>query len=417
VFGGKAVSFDGSEAMKVPGVLKVVAIDPPAIPSEFQPLGGVAVVARNTHAAMKGRDALKITWEDGPNASYSSDTYRAALEEAARKPAKVVRNEGDVDKAMAGAAKKVEAEYYIPHLAQAPLEPPAALVRIVDGRCEAWACTQAPQVTRTRLAQRLGIPEDRVTVNVTLLGGGFGRKSKPDFVIEAGLCSKAMDGAPVKVTWTREDDLHHGFYHTGLRGAARGGAGRFRQARRVAAPERGATIGSIFAADLKHELPFELGMGLVNTPFVIPNIRAENPEAQAHARIGWFRAVSNIPHAFAIQSFVAELAHAAGRDPKDYLLELIGPPGSWTRSRSATCGTTARTRSATRSTPGASGAWWKRRRPGSAGGDRCHPEGASASPATTASSPTSRSRRRWRWTGAAGSPSRAWTSPWTAARR
>jgi isoquinoline 1-oxidoreductase beta subunit len=325
VFGGKAVSFDGSEAMKVPGVLKVVAIDPPAIPSEFQPLGGVAVVARNTHAAMKGRDALKITWEDGPNASYSSDTYRAALEEAARKPAKVVRNEGDVDKAMAGAAKKVEAEYYIPHLAQAPLEPPAALVRIVDGRCEAWACTQAPQVTRTRLAQRLGIPEDRVTVNVTLLGGGFGRKSKPDFVIEAGLCSKAMDGAPVKVTWTREDDLHHGFYHTVS--VERIEAGLDASGKPVAWLHRSAapTIGSIFAADMKHELPFELGMGLVNTPFVIPNIRAENPEAQAHARIGWFRAVSNIPHAFAIQSFVAELAHAAGRDPKDYLLEVIGP--------------------------------------------------------------------------------------------
>ena len=326
VFGGKAVGFDAAEAMRVPGVLKVVAIDPPAIPSEFQPLGGVAVVARNTYAAMKGRDALKITWDDGPHASYSSDTYKAELQEAARKPAKVVRNEGDVERAMAGAAKRVEAEYYIPHLAQAPLEPPAALVRIVDGRAEAWACTQAPQVTRTRLAQRLGLPEDKVTVNVTLLGGGFGRKSKPDFVLEAGLLSQAMGGAPVKVTWTREDDLHHGFYHTvsverleaGLDAAGRPVAWLHRSA----AP----TIGSIFADDPKHELPFELGMGLVNTPFVVPNIRAENPEAAAHARIGWFRAVSNIPHAFAIQSFVAELAHAAGRDPKDYLLELIGPP-------------------------------------------------------------------------------------------
>ena len=325
VFGGKVVSFDGAEAMKVPGVLKVVAIDPPAVPSEFQPLGGVAVIARNTHAAMKGRDALKITWDDGPHASYSSDTYRAELQEAARKPAKVVRNEGDVERAMAGAAKRVEAEYYIPHLAQAPLEPPAALVRIADGRAEAWACTQAPQVTRLRLAQRLGLPEDKVTVNVTLLGGGFGRKSKPDFVIEAGLCSKAMDGAPVKVTWTREDDLHHGFYHTVS--VERIEAGLDASGKPVAWLHRSAapTIGSIFAADMKHELPFELGMGLVNTPFVIPNIRAENPEAQAHARIGWFRAVSNIPHAFAIQSFVAELAHAAGRDPKDYLLEVIGP--------------------------------------------------------------------------------------------
>ncbi|MBD0275292.1 MAG: xanthine dehydrogenase family protein molybdopterin-binding subunit, partial [Acetobacteraceae bacterium] len=244
----------------------------------------------------------------------------------ARKPGKVVRNEGDVERAMAGAAKRMEAEYYVPHLAQTPLEPPAALVRIADGRAEAWACTQAPQVTRTRLAQRLGLPEDKVKVNVTLLGGGFGRKSKPDFVIEAGLCSKAMDGAPVRVTWTREDDLHHGFYHTVS--VERLEAGLDASGKPVAWLHRSAapTIGSIFAPDPKHELPFELGMGLVNTPFAIPDIRAENPEAQAHARIGWFRSVSNIPHAFAIQSFVAELAHAAGRDPKDYLLELIGPP-------------------------------------------------------------------------------------------
>jgi isoquinoline 1-oxidoreductase beta subunit len=214
VFGGKAVRFDAAEAMKVPGVVKVFAIDPPQIPSEFQPLGGVAVIARNTWAAIKGREALKIDWEDGPHAAYSSDSYRAQLSDAARKPGKVVRNEGDVEAAMKGAAKRVEAEYYIPHLAQAPLEPPAALVRIVDGRAEAWACTQAPEATRTRLAQRLGLPDDKVRVNVTLLGGGFGRKSKPDFVIEAGLCSQAVDGAPVKLTWTREDDLHHGYYHT-----------------------------------------------------------------------------------------------------------------------------------------------------------------------------------------------------------
>ncbi len=326
VFGGKVTSFDAAETMKVPGVVKVVAIDAPAIPSEFQPLGGIAVIARNTWAAMQGRDKLKIAWDDGPHAVYSSDTYRAQLQEAARKPGKVVRSAGDVDRAMAGAAKRVEAEYYIPHLAQTPLEPPAALVRIADGRCEAWACTQAPQATRTRLAERLKMPEDKVTVHVTLLGGGFGRKSKPDFVLEAGLCSQAMDGAPVKLTWTREDDLHHGYYHTvsveRIEAGLDAGGKPVAWLHRSVAP----TIGSIFAPDPKHELPLELGMGLVNTPFAMPNIRMENPEAQAHARIGWFRSVSNIPHAFAIQSFVAELAHAAGKDPKDYLLELIGAP-------------------------------------------------------------------------------------------
>jgi isoquinoline 1-oxidoreductase beta subunit len=325
VYGGKVASYDATEALKVAGVVKVIAIDPPAIPSEYEPLGGVAVIARNTWAAIKGREALKITWDDGPNVVYSSDTYRARLSEAAGKPAKVVRNEGDVDRAMAGAAQRVAAEYYIPHLAQSTLEPPAALVRIAGGAAEAWACTQAPQVTRARLAKRLGLPVEKVRVNVTLLGGGFGRKSKPDFVVEAGLCSQAMDGVPVKVTWTREDDLHHGYYHTvsverleaGLDAAGKPVAWLHRSA----AP----TIGALFAPDPKHELPFELGMGLVNTPFAIPNIRVENPEAPAHVRVGWYRAVSNIPHAFAIQSFVAELAHAAGRDPKDYLLDLIGP--------------------------------------------------------------------------------------------
>ncbi len=325
VFGGKLRTYDAAEALKVPGVLKVFTIDPPPIPSEFEPLGGVAVVARNTWAAIKGREALKITWDDGPHASYDSDAYRAELTEAARRPAKLVRNQGDVAGAMPTAAKRVEAEYYIPHLAQAPLEPPAALVRIVDGRAEAWACTQAPEVTRARLAKRLGLADDHVRVNVTLLGGGFGRKSKPDFVLEAGLCSQAMDGAPVKLMWTREDDLHHSFYHTVS--VERLEAGLDASGKPIAWLHRSAapTIGSIFAPDPKHQLPFELGMGFVSTPYAIPNFRGENPEAPAHVRIGWFRSVSNIPHAFAIQSFVAELAHAAGRDPKDYLLELIGP--------------------------------------------------------------------------------------------
>ncbi|WP_424136152.1 molybdopterin cofactor-binding domain-containing protein [Roseomonas chloroacetimidivorans] len=325
VYGGKVASLDEAEALKVPGVVRVVRIDPPSLPSEFQPLGGVAVIARNTWAAMRGRDALKITWEDGPNAVYSSDTYRQGLEASVRRPAKVVRNEGDVDRAMAGAAKRVEAEYYIPHLAQTPMEPPAALVRIEGGRCEAWACTQAPQVARARLAQRLGLPMEAVTVHVTLLGGGFGRKSKPDYVIEAGLCSKEMGGAPVKVTWTREDDLSNGYY--GTVSMERLEAGLDASGKPVSWLHRSAapTIGALFAPDPKHELPLELGMGFVNTPFAVPNIRMENPEAAAHVRVGWYRSVSNIPHAFAIQSFVAELAHAAGRDPKDYLLELIGP--------------------------------------------------------------------------------------------
>ncbi len=135
--------------------------------------------------------------------------YRAELEQAARKPGPRLRDEGDFDAAMAAAASKVTAEYYLPHIAHATMEPPAATARIVNGRCEVWAPTQAPQVTRDDVAKRLGLPVENVTVHVTLLGGGFGRKSKPDFSTEAAFLSQKLDGRPVKVTWTREDDLQH----------------------------------------------------------------------------------------------------------------------------------------------------------------------------------------------------------------
>ena len=325
VFGGKVKSLDDTEAMKVPGVVKVITISPAVAPVEFQPLGGVAVIATNTYAAMKGRDALKITWDEGPNASYDSDAFRKQLEEAARKPGKVVRADGDFDGAMSKAVKKMSAEYYIPHLVQAPMETPAAIADVkADGTAEIWTCVQSPEAARTHVSKGLGLDDGKVTVHVTLLGGGFGRKSKPDYVVEAALCSKAV-GKPVKLLWTRDDDIHHGYYHTVSVEHIEAGLDDkgmpIAWLHRSAAP----TIGSIFAKGADHELPFELGMGLVNLPYAIPNIRMENPAVDAHVRIGWFRSVSNIPHAFAVQSFVNELAHAAGRDPKDYLLEVIGP--------------------------------------------------------------------------------------------
>jgi len=326
VYGGKLKSYDDTEALKIPGVLKVLTLEAAPIPSEFNPLGGVAVIALNTWAAIRGRDALKVAWDDGPNASYSSDTYRLTLEAAARQPGKVVRNVGDVDAAMAAAAKRVEAEYYIPHQAHVTMEPPAAAARIVDGKCEVWACVQAPQTTREKIARQLGLDIEDVTVHVTLLGGGFGRKSKPDFAIEAALLSRAMDGRAVKLTFTREDDLANGYLNTVAVQRLEAGLDESGEAvawlHRSVAP----TITALFGPDSRHEAPFELGMGFVDTPFAVPNLRLENPEAAAHTRVGWFRSVFNVPHAFAIHSFVGELAAAAGRDPKDYLLELIGPP-------------------------------------------------------------------------------------------
>src|SRR5207249_7153388 len=154
-----------------------------------QSAGGVAVIGRNTWAAIKGREALKIEWADGPNREYDSAAFKATLEAAARKPGKVVRYEGDVDAAMASAARRLDAEYYVPHLAHVTMEPPAATARIVNGKCEAWGCIQSPQAARDRIAKRLGMSVENVKVNVTLLGGGFGRKSKPDFMIEAAVLS------------------------------------------------------------------------------------------------------------------------------------------------------------------------------------------------------------------------------------
>src|SRR5881628_432797 len=325
VLGGKVASFDAAEALTVPGVQKVVQIEDSPPPAHFNPVGGVAVLARNTWAAMQGRKALKMTWDDGPNASYDSSAFKTSLEESARKPGKVVRNDGDFTAAAASAARRHEAEYYVPHLAHETMEPPAATVRIVNGKCEVWGCFQSPQAARDLVAKRLGMSADDVTVHVTLLGGGFGRKSKPDFAIEAAALSKAVDGKPVKVTWTREDDLHNSYYHTVS--VEHLEAGVDAQGKPVAWLHRSVapTIISTFNAAAKNEAPFELGMGVINVPFAIPNVRIENPEAIAHTRIGWFRSVSNIPHAFAVQSFVAELAAAAGRDPKDFLLEVIGP--------------------------------------------------------------------------------------------
>jgi isoquinoline 1-oxidoreductase subunit beta len=326
VLGGKVSHYDASEALKLPGVVKVVEIQVAVPTAKFHPLNGVAVVARDTWSAIKARNTLKIQWEDGVHGTYDSKAYRAELEQAARKPGKVLRDVGDLEGAMKQAVRKVEAEYYLPHIAHATMEPPAAVARIVNGHCEVWASVQAPQVTREDVSKHLGVPFENVTVHVTLLGGGFGRKSKPDFAIEAALLSQQVGGKPVKVTWTREDDIHGDYFHTVS--VEHLEAGLNVQGKPVAWLHRSVapSIASLFGPDPKHEAPFEQGMGLINTPYAIPNIRIENPEAVAHTRIGWFRSVSNIPHAFAVQSFVAELAAAAGRDHRDYLLELIGPP-------------------------------------------------------------------------------------------
>jgi isoquinoline 1-oxidoreductase beta subunit len=331
VLGQKIKSYDDKAALKVPGVQKTLTIETFKPPHLFQPLGGVAVIADNTYAAFKGRKSLKIEWDvnSSPHAVYNSQPYRKTLEATSRQPGKVVRNVGDVDTAFtkAGAEsgiKIIEAEYYTPHLAHASMEPPVAVAEYRNGKVLAWAPTQNPQAVQETIAGVLGIKKEDVTCHVTLLGGGFGRKSKPDQVAEAAVLSKQL-GKPVKVVWSREDDIRFDFFHSVAAmymKAAVGPDGKpSAWLQRTVYPP----IGSTFDASATYALD-EMGLGWNNLPFDIPNHRAENGPADFHVRIGWLRSVANVYHAFAIHSFADELAHNANKDSVQYLLDLIGPP-------------------------------------------------------------------------------------------
>ncbi|MEP3655735.1 MAG: molybdopterin cofactor-binding domain-containing protein [Litorimonas sp.] len=321
---GKMKSLDDTAALAVPGVKKVIRLpDPKGEAAAFQQLGGVAVIATDTWAAIQGREALKIEWEAGANGSYDSDVYGRALKTTALKPGTAKLQRGDVDAAMKTASKTVSAEYYAAHLSQAPMEPPAATAQWTDGKVECWACTQNPQAARSTVAAICGVPEEDVKINVTLLGGGFGRKSKPDYVVEAALIAREA-GAPVKVTWTREDDVRHGYFHSVSAQYMQAGLDEtgtpVAMLHRTVFPSINSTFGpSDEGSD------FELSLGATDAPWAVPNMRVEVGKAKAHIRIGWLRSVANVYHAFANQSFAAELADAAGQDPKDYLLNMIGP--------------------------------------------------------------------------------------------
>ena len=327
VLGQRVKSHDNKAALKVPGVRQTVVIDTFKPPHQFQPLGGVAVIADNTFAAFKGRKSLKVEWDESPHSVYNSHAYRKTLEDTSRKPCKVVRNVGDVDaafaKGSAGGAKIIEAEYYAPHLAHVSMEPPVAVVEYRDGKVLAFAPTQNPQAVQETIAGVLGIKKEDVTCHVTLLGGGFGRKSKPDQVAEAAVLSKQL-GKPVKVVWSREDDIHFDFFHSVAAmymKAAVGPDGKpTAWLQRTVYPP----INSTFDLAAKYA-DDEMGLGWNNLPFDIPNHRAENGPADFHVRIGWLRSVANIYHAFAIHSFADELAKAANKDSVQYLLDLIGP--------------------------------------------------------------------------------------------
>ncbi|MGH9240200.1 MAG: molybdopterin cofactor-binding domain-containing protein [Vicinamibacterales bacterium] len=322
VVGGTVRSMDNKAALAVKGVLQTETLDAPKPPLLFQSLGGVAVIGRNTWAVLQGRRQLKVEWNDGANASYSSAPFRTAMLEKVRQPAKVARNLGNVDAEFAKGGTVIEAVYYTPMAAHASMEPPAAVAEFRDGKAEVWCPTQNPQAAQETVAAALGIDKSNVICHVTLLGGGFGRKSKPDYAAEAAVLARKL-GRPVKVVWTREDDIRHDFYHTNAavyHKATVDAKGRpTAWLKRSVFPPIASTFG------VPAPMNFELNMGLDDSPFDVPNIRAENAGADAHVRIGWFRAVSNNFHAFALHSFADELAHAAKRDPLEFLLDLLGP--------------------------------------------------------------------------------------------
>jgi isoquinoline 1-oxidoreductase beta subunit len=237
----------------------------------------------------------------------------------------VIRSIGDVEAEFSRGGKSHEAEYYVPLLAHASMEPPAAVAEYKDGKIEVWAATQNPQAVQDAVAAALKISKKDVICHVTLLGGGFGRKSKPDYVVEAAILSKKIK-KPVQVTWTREDDIKFDYYNSTagmyLKAALDAGGKPTAWLQRSIFPP----ITSLFDANEVYGDPMHLGQGWVDVPFDIPNLRVENGPARAPVRIGWLRSVANIYHAFSIQSFIDELAAAAGRDRIGYFLDVFGRP-------------------------------------------------------------------------------------------
>ena len=317
---GEVQSYDDNESLKIPGVKTVEVLDRIAKP--FGALGGVAVIASNSWAAIEGKKALKIDWNSGENQQYSTRDYMNEITANVHQKAKLIKEEGNVSKAFGQADKIVEATYQLPHLVHAPMETPNATAHVKEGSCEVWAPVQAPQTTRQEISDFLGIDLDKVTVHVTFLGGGFGRKSKPDFVLEAVALSQMVE-QPVQVIWTREDDIQNSYYHAisaqHLKSSLNNGeiTGWLH---RTAYP----SITSTFMPGVNHGAGFEFQQGMTNMPYEIKNVRYENGEAIAHVRIGWLRSVYNIIHGFSINVFADELAVAAGKDPLAFRLDMIG---------------------------------------------------------------------------------------------
>jgi isoquinoline 1-oxidoreductase beta subunit len=324
VVGGKLTGYDREAALAVPGVTDVVELPVFEGPMGFQPLGGVAVVASNTWAAMEGRRALDAQFDGGAaNSGYDSDEYEASLWSGISDGGTAHYDRGDVEAGLATSARRITADYFVPHQHHLPMEPPAATAEWDGDDLKIWTCCQDPQTVQNTVAPYVGKQPEDIYVEATLLGGAFGRKSKPDYSVEAAVLARHV-GKPVKMIWSREDDVRHGYYHAvsaqrvdvGLDDSGRVHAWDHRAAypslMEVAAgqPTDGATV-------------FEVAP-VMQQPFAIPHLRVSSAEAKAHVRVGWLRSVTSIQHGFAMGSMIDEIAEVTGRRPDEVWYDLFG---------------------------------------------------------------------------------------------
>jgi isoquinoline 1-oxidoreductase beta subunit len=313
VFDGKVANFDASKARHVPDVRHVVQI-----------ASGIAVVAENTWAAIQGREALEVTWREGPGATESSASLRKQFEELTAQPGKVFRNDGDVDAALSRAAKRVDAVYELPFLAHASMEPGNCTAHVQKDRCEVWAPTQSPEWVHGAAQRITGLPPEAIRVNVVLAGGAFGRRWFPSEAADAVEISKLVD-APVQVVWTRADDLQHGFYRPAS--YHRMSAGLDAAGWPVAWLHRYASTSILGSFQPQAPNPEAMELeGAVDFPYGVPSVRVEYAPAMSAAPRGWLRSVSHTFTAFVVQSFLDELAAAARKDPLEFRLALLREP-------------------------------------------------------------------------------------------
>jgi len=324
VFGGKPTHFDPTKAKAMPGVRDVFEV-PPLGPG-IHAAGGIAVVADSSWAAIKARDALQISWDNGPAVSESTEALRTALVAAAHKSGKRVRNDGDVDGALAQTAKPVEALYEFPFLAHATMEPMNITVHARGKEAEVWAPTQSPDWVQRTVAQILGIAPRQTIVHTTLMGGGFGRRYMADFPAEGAQIAKVV-GKPVQLLWTREDDMTHDFYRPMACHYLRGSVDEHGHPSAWFDTMASTSINAYFNPEKDPE-ETEVG-GAKQMPYAIPSVRLEyNPVATAIPR-AWWRSVENSFNGFAVECFIDELAAAAGKDPVEFRRSLLVKPPTW----------------------------------------------------------------------------------------